>query len=155
MLPDTYNRPTELAEYSIRVTVTLDVGLKLRRPPVGIALHRDEVLGAAVPEAAIDEDGNLRSGERDVDRAAGESGHSVANPVPEAPCMEFATQEHFRGGARAKLADHAISDVLFRGNMCGALSVLHNTRLDDTMAWCSLGTLVLRPEGSGRFEQRI
>lgn len=155
VLPYSYNRPAEVAQHSISVTVTLDVGPKFRRPPVGVAVHRDEVLGAAVPEAAIDEDGNLRAGKGDVDRAARESGHSVANPIPKAPCMEFATQEHLRGGARTELADHAISDVLIRGNWCGALLVLHNTRLVDTTAWRSLGTLVLRPGRSGRFEERI
>ena len=47
-------------------SVTLDVAAELRGPVVGIRARRVAVLGAGVPVAAIDEDGDATGREGDV-----------------------------------------------------------------------------------------
>jgi hypothetical protein len=81
------DEPSRLLEAYLGSTVTLDVGVELGAPPLGICLGRDRMLGTAVPEAAVDEDrdpgtgeGNIRTSRKgpDVHLVA----HSAAMQLP-------------------------------------------------------------------------
>src|SRR5689334_8696904 len=56
MLPDAYDGPASVHKLLILPPVPRDVGLKLGGPPCGVVLGKGAVCGAAMPEAAIDED---------------------------------------------------------------------------------------------------
>jgi hypothetical protein len=67
MLPEAQYRPSCRSKSGVRIFVTRDVGCDLARPIVRVVLeHSSAVVGAAMPEAAIDEDGHSRPGEDDV-----------------------------------------------------------------------------------------
>jgi hypothetical protein len=66
VLPDADHVPTVLHERSIHPTVALGVLGELRHPVVTVALGDLLMDRAAVPEAAVDEHGHLRSREDDV-----------------------------------------------------------------------------------------
>ena len=50
---------------------------------------------APVPKAAVDEHGDLRSGEQDVRPSPRHPREGVVHPVPEPESVEFAAQEQF------------------------------------------------------------
>jgi len=61
MLPDTQNEPAGVMESAVRVSVALPVAAHLLDPIGGIRVgSRTAVLWAAVPEAAVNEDRDLR-----------------------------------------------------------------------------------------------
>jgi hypothetical protein len=62
--------PASFPELSIGVSVSALVGLDLLTPEVGVAGGPGRVLGAAVPEAAIDEDCHSRRDESDINAPA-------------------------------------------------------------------------------------
>ena len=65
--PDGYGRPAHLSERCHSSTVALDVATELCLPKLNVALGLAWVaLGAAVPKATVDEDGDLAAGEGDV-----------------------------------------------------------------------------------------
>src|SRR3954449_12536487 len=66
VLPDPHDRPALGREARVRVAVARDVSLDLRPPEVRVVARPRTVLGAAVPEAAVDEHRDLRAGEDDV-----------------------------------------------------------------------------------------
>jgi hypothetical protein len=67
VLPDPYNDPTESLQAHTRVFVAFPISLDLRRPVVAVyPVASTTVLGAAMPEAAIDEHCNLLPRECDV-----------------------------------------------------------------------------------------
>ena len=65
--PDGYGRPAHFGECCHGSSVALDVAPELCFPKLNVALGLARIaLGAAVPKAAVDEDGDLASGEGDV-----------------------------------------------------------------------------------------
>lgn len=67
VLPDVHRRPSLGGEGVVEVPVASHVGPQLGDPIGGVGDGDDAVLGAAVPEAAVDEDGHLGPGEGDVE----------------------------------------------------------------------------------------
>ena len=64
MFPNPNDKPTGLAEPAICIGITSAVPFNLVGPiPLVCVWHTRPVLGAAVPEAAIDEHGDLRRAE--------------------------------------------------------------------------------------------
>jgi hypothetical protein len=59
VLPDAQDPPAIVLELSSRTPITLDVCLQLRSPPSAVVLDRHRVHRAPVPEAAVDEHGDL------------------------------------------------------------------------------------------------
>jgi hypothetical protein len=66
VLPDPQDLPASIPELRIGISVSALVGLDLLTPEVGIADGPGRVLGAAVPEAAIDEDCYSRRDKSDI-----------------------------------------------------------------------------------------
>lgn len=97
---------------SVGLTIPLHVACELGCPPCSIAGRRCLVFGAPVPEAPVDEDGNLRTGEQDVRAAPRHSRQGVVDAVSEPQSMEFATKEHFGLGVASGLPGHS-------GRRCG------------------------------------
>ena len=70
MLPDSNNRPTSAGQQSVRLGISFNVASELGLPPIAIGGWHAAVLGAAMPEAAIDENGDLAPREHNVGLAA-------------------------------------------------------------------------------------
>jgi len=62
------------------------------------------VVWAAVPEAAVDEDGNPSRGEHNVRPTPHSSQHSMINSIPQAERVEFPTQRQLRRSVSHALA---------------------------------------------------
>jgi hypothetical protein len=70
VLPGSQDLPAGFPELRVGLSVSALVGLDLLAPEVGVTGGPGRVLGAAVPEAAIDEDCHSRRDESDVYAAA-------------------------------------------------------------------------------------
>jgi hypothetical protein len=67
MFPDSDDDPSRVREATVSVKIPGSVGFDLRRPELRVLRRgRAIVLGAAVPEAPVNEDGDTCSGEHDV-----------------------------------------------------------------------------------------
>src|SRR5581483_2749105 len=66
VLPHADDRPSQVFEGLIVFTVALSITRELRRPVRSIRSRLKAVLRTTVPETTVDEDRNLRSGERNV-----------------------------------------------------------------------------------------
>src|SRR5215469_12017235 len=60
------NGPPGRMEPGVGVSIACHVALDLRAPELGIAPGRAVMLRAAVPKAAVDEDGDLGSGKHEI-----------------------------------------------------------------------------------------
>ena len=107
MLPSPDDDPSCLAQTLIRPAVTGDVGVKLGPPPVGVRLGSHGVLGTAVPEAAVDEDGDPSAGEGDVGPAR--DGRHV-DAIAETPSMQLAPEGTLGLGPRGPQGRHEAAD---------------------------------------------
>ena len=98
MFPEAQDCPAGSFEYVIGIGVPLLVAFDLLSPIVGVGLRRDEVFGAAVPKAAIDEDSDLRLREDDVGVTTdGAIGPNI-RPVPQTACMQNPANGELRFG---------------------------------------------------------
>lgn len=70
MLPNSEDMPARFPELRIGISVSALVGLDLLAPEVGVAGGPGRMVGAAMPVAAVDEDGHPRRGEDDIDAPA-------------------------------------------------------------------------------------
>lgn len=66
MLPIAPDHPAASSQHRVGLTVAFDIVVELPRPPVGIRRRASCVLRAAMPEAAVDEDGQSELAPRDV-----------------------------------------------------------------------------------------
>jgi hypothetical protein len=82
------------------------VAFDLVQPPSAVGNRRFTVFGAAVPEAAIDEHGQLRLGEGDVDRASRRARNLQTDAVPQPSSMQQVSDGHFRVGVAARVDRH-------------------------------------------------
>lgn len=92
VLPDAQTRVSKFLQSPVGVGVAPTVRLDLPVPPGGIRVGAYPVIRAAVPEAAIDTDGQFCPREEDVDSLAGESGYCRLNSVPQSSGMKLAAQ---------------------------------------------------------------
>jgi len=121
MLPDAHHGPPGLGEAPIGIVVAQNVAGELRYPVPGIRLRRRPVFRAGVPEAAIDEDGHLRSGKGHVGASThAKEGKREVDPVAEASCEEDPAQGDLRGGRGCALRAHAVAGI--GGARAGATS---------------------------------
>jgi hypothetical protein len=96
MRPESEYRPADGAKPFIRVRITLLVRLDLLPPELCVPFRPRGVLGATMPEAAIDEDGYLSPGKGDICDATGASQNLVVDPVAKTDSIHFLPQCHFR-----------------------------------------------------------
>lgn len=66
MLPDAQDAPSRACEGLIHQPVSLDVPAQLLRPEGRVCPGLGSVLGAGMPEATVDEHGDVRFGEGDI-----------------------------------------------------------------------------------------
>lgn len=66
MFPNTYNPPAERNQRLVLGPVTGHVSVEFGPPPFSVVLRENSVVGALVPEAAVDEDHQPGAGENDV-----------------------------------------------------------------------------------------
>jgi hypothetical protein len=111
MFPCPDDEPSGLTEAFLRPAVPRDVGVELGPPPVGVRLRGDGVIGAAVPEAAVDEDGDPGTGESNVGPAG--KGPEV-DAVAETTAMQLPAKGEFRLGARRPQRRHEATDRMTR-----------------------------------------
>jgi hypothetical protein len=70
MLPHTYHSPSHATQFHGLAIVSLPVFRELRKPIALIGFGIGRVFGTAMPEASIDEDGDPRRNEDDIDENA-------------------------------------------------------------------------------------
>lgn len=67
MLPNPHDLPPQVGQFPIGILIACAVRLDLRSPPLTVPLGRCPVDGAPMPKAPVEEDGDPRSGQDDVD----------------------------------------------------------------------------------------
>lgn len=92
VFPHSNYLPTLVSEKSIRVFVTILIPLELPVPPLSIRGRSCAVLGTSVPETAVDEDGDARSRECDVDLAATVTGNGKLHAITHSGCVNHRSQ---------------------------------------------------------------
>ena len=113
MLPSPDDQPSVPAEAFLRAAVPGDVRVEFGPPPLGVCLRGHGVIGASVPEAAVDEDRDAGPGQGNVG-PAGQCPHvdAVTKPSP----MQFPAEGEFRLGSRRPQSRHEAAD---RRSRCG------------------------------------
>lgn len=106
VLPDPDYGPSRCAELGLVEAITLDVSSDLRAPISGIGFWARSVLRTSVPEAAIDEDGNLLATEDDVGPAAQALQWSGVDSIPEATSMQLRPEGKLRPSVALPIALH-------------------------------------------------
>lgn len=115
MLPEAEHDPTCLPKGRRRLDVPLPVSGKLGRPVVRMCRRHDSVVGAPVPEASVEVDGEPRAGEDDVSaRAQTRHGREV-DPVAMTSTMEFSTDTKFERGVASSVGAHGPGGPWARG----------------------------------------
>lgn len=115
MLPDPDTQPSCLGEECVNLPVPIDVALELRSPVIRVGLWIRRVIGAAVPEAPIDEDGDTSAPKDEIgsspDRFQGSSG----DPISKALAVEYAAKREFRGRVARSVSLHDTAPGWCRG----------------------------------------
>lgn len=75
VLPHADGVPAQVREHRLRLSIALNVPRQLGLPIRRVRSRHVRVLGAAVPEAAIDEDGDASTGEGDIHADGATAGH--------------------------------------------------------------------------------
>lgn len=115
MLPDPQHRPTKIAQLPALPGVPLDIRLELVLPPLAVVAGRGSVLGAPVPEAAIDEHRQSSPREAHV-RSAGQR---QVRPEAQATAEQLPPQGHLRSGVPAGHAGHLRGHLRTGGTRAG------------------------------------
>lgn len=95
MLPHPEHGPAQRLQALIRVPIACLVGLELPPPPLAVASGLNSVLGASVPEAAVDEDGKAPACEDDVGASPGQARDRVVDAEAAASAVQLASEEEF------------------------------------------------------------
>ncbi len=106
VFPHPNHRPSRRCQSLISVTVTLDCATQLVAPPLSVASRDASVLWAAVPEAAIDEDGYPWPDKRDVDLAPAAFDRAVYSK-PKACLMQCRPQSQLGRSVARTLRAHS------------------------------------------------
>lgn len=115
MLPVAQHDPAGVGQCPVRLGVALAVARDLLLPVVGMGLgRRSAVLGAAVPEAAVDEHGDLEACEDDVGPAAQIGERTDVDPVTQPMGVQQAPHGHFRLRIARPIGLHRPSSLLAR-----------------------------------------
>ena len=94
MFPDTERQPTELGQRCVIAAIPGDISVQLRFPPGPVGFGKHAVVRATVPEAAVEEHGDLCPCERYVGSTR-KSAQVFSESQPET--VEFAAQTHLAG----------------------------------------------------------
>jgi hypothetical protein len=110
VLPEAQHLPAMLLKVSNRSRVALAVLDELLRPPGAVGSRHLAVIGAAVPEAPVDEDGNLLAREGDVDRTTWEVRNWILDPVSASGGMQESAERDLWSGVAPRVSAHPGGD---------------------------------------------
>jgi hypothetical protein len=111
MLPGSENLPTLGDESLIHRVIARDVSSELRSPVGGICPGQVAVFGAAVPKAAVDEDGKASSRKDEIrthQPAASPDGHIYTEA--QSPSMNLRPQGQLRSTISSSVAPHPFAN---------------------------------------------
>jgi len=114
MLPNPDHEPTCFSQREIDLCITSLVCSELGQPIVAVGFGFRPMFGATMPEAAVDEYGDLRWPEHYVGRSANFREGSRRDAVSQAFTVDKGTDPEFRIGVATAIADHRFTDA-FRG----------------------------------------
>jgi hypothetical protein len=106
MLPDPQHPPSSRPKDRVCLGIPTPVGIDLARPILGVGTRCRVVCLAAMPEAAVQENGHTRSWKYHVGRARYVAQRPCTNPVPKAQTMRSRAQCHFRSGVPKAISLH-------------------------------------------------
>src|SRR3954463_11564117 len=95
-----------LGEHTIRLPVSLLVSVQLLLPPLGVCLGTGGVVGARVPEAAVDVNGHPGGAEDDVGARAETGDGSTVDAEAETAAVELRADRQLRSGVAAPEPRH-------------------------------------------------
>lgn len=107
MLPNADWQPPGRTEPFVGIAVTPSVGLNLFAPERGVGLRPGRVLGAAMPEAAIDEHCDSGRSEDDVGASTEAGQYRAVDPESETLGVEGATKLNLRPRVSPSRSRHA------------------------------------------------
>jgi len=111
MLPKTKDSPASACQTLIRVPISTPVAIDLLAPPRCVCFRPSSVRRTAVPEAAIDEDGNSRAQERNVSAAA-RSWQSGIDAITQAKRTQLRTESELARRVTLTRHLHAMARVV-------------------------------------------
>ena len=109
VLPRPDDDPASRLKRVIVGAVAVDVALQLGRPPANVALRWAEMLRAAMPEAAVDEDGDPCAGEDNIGTASDAAKRGEMLPEAQPAPMQLRTQRPLHRAVRT-IAPHHRAD---------------------------------------------
>lgn len=108
MFPNTDHPPTNCPEDQVSLPISANVGGQLFMPPLAVCVWEGAMVGTAVPEAPVDEHGDLTARERDVGSAARHTWERPLDPVAEASSIKFSPEGNFRCRVTTCLMRHSL-----------------------------------------------
>lgn len=111
VLPDANNRPTQLLQSVVGVTISLNIRLQLCAPPFAVRGRPRSMHRAAVPKAPVHKDGQSRRCKDDVCPAADLWLDAAINPIPQTHAVQLAPERQLGSGVSSSLALHAPKDI--------------------------------------------
>jgi hypothetical protein len=107
VFPDADDGPATDSQTGVGVPVARDVAPQFLAPPLGVGPRAGTVLGASVPEAAVDEDGDTRPTEDDVRSTAKLGDGAKIDSVSKAPSVQRTAKSQLRSSIAAGLPLHS------------------------------------------------
>lgn len=89
MRPKAQHGPAIRFQRRVVAPIARDVGIQFQLPPLAVGLRLRAVEGAAMPEAAVHEDGDAASGEQDVGATPESLDRRCVFAKPEPSSVEF------------------------------------------------------------------
>jgi hypothetical protein len=152
VFPHPNDRPPFLSQRVVDSSIALDVPGELWAPVVVVRLGRAAVFGAAVPEAAVQEDSDASRAEDGVrPRANVASGYESVLPEPEPCVVQGGSQLPFRRSVERAVRPHDHGGGRARGPRVRGVARPHLAEKRTYVAWnlMSRGHVESQPEGWG------
>ncbi len=110
VLPDANDYPAGRGERHVRFFVSLAVPVDLGGPPCRVAPRDPAMLRAPMPETPVDEHGDLRAREGNVDGPARNPRNRLLHPESKTACMERLPEPDLRERVSARVLGHPLGD---------------------------------------------
>ena len=107
VFPNPDGEPARCGELRVGVAIATGDATKLQTPPAGVGLGEMAVVGAGVPEATVDEHGDPRAAQQDVDASTPvPTRHGPIDDEPQAAPVQSTPQRHLRPRAGSPGSAH-------------------------------------------------
>lgn len=107
VLPDPHAQPPEFPQTGVGVPIPRYVLFEFGGPPLSVSCGKGRVVRTGVPEAAIDEDRDLRTDERDITASPRHFRQWVLGPIPQPQSPELSAKLHLGLGVLRLLPRHS------------------------------------------------